>query len=126
MNITGMLTLSRIGLHELDPAFRKITLENSRVKDLVKSLGFHKDPVGKCLPYSSNMSTCGANMRNLFSVAIHGYHEATRNWWRRYSFYSWTDSLSLIEVNPQYPNIMIRELPKFCLTGHYTHSSPSG
>ena len=35
-----------IGLHELDPAFRKVTLESTRVKDLVKSLGFHKDPVG--------------------------------------------------------------------------------
>jgi hypothetical protein len=35
-----------IALHELDPAFRKITLENQRLKDLVTDLKFHKDPVG--------------------------------------------------------------------------------
>ena len=33
-------------LHELDPAFRKVTLENQRLKDLVTDLKFHKDPVG--------------------------------------------------------------------------------
>ena len=35
-------------LHELDPAFRKVTLENQRLKDLVTDLKFHKDPVGAC------------------------------------------------------------------------------
>ena len=34
-------------LHELDPAFRKVTLENQRLKDLVTDLKFHKDPVGE-------------------------------------------------------------------------------
>jgi len=33
------------GLHELDPAFRKVTLENQRLKALVRDLQFHKNPV---------------------------------------------------------------------------------
>ncbi|KAI5120644.1 hypothetical protein M0805_007981 [Coniferiporia weirii] len=33
------------GLHELDPAFRKVTLRNERLKSLVRDLRFHKDPV---------------------------------------------------------------------------------
>jgi len=39
--------VNKIGhaLHELDPAFRKVTLENQRLKDLVTDLKFHKDPV---------------------------------------------------------------------------------
>jgi len=40
-------SVNKIGhaLHELDPAFRKVTLENQRLKDLVTDLKFHKDPV---------------------------------------------------------------------------------
>lgn len=34
-------------LHQLDPAFRKVTLENDRLQALVMDLKFHKDPVGK-------------------------------------------------------------------------------
>lgn len=34
-------------LHELDPAFRKVTLKNERIKALVRDLQFHKDPVGE-------------------------------------------------------------------------------
>jgi len=34
------------GLHELDPAFRRVTLENERLRSLVRELKFHKDPVG--------------------------------------------------------------------------------
>ncbi|KAL0956700.1 hypothetical protein HGRIS_002823 [Hohenbuehelia grisea] len=33
------------GLHELDPAFRKVTLKNDRLKALVRDLRFHRDPV---------------------------------------------------------------------------------
>jgi len=33
------------GLHVLDPAFRHVTLENERLKALVKDLKFHRDPV---------------------------------------------------------------------------------
>ena len=36
-----------IALHELDPLFRKVTLENEKLKALVRDLRFHKDPVGK-------------------------------------------------------------------------------
>jgi len=32
-------------LHELDPDFRRVTLENDSIKDLVRDLKFHKDPV---------------------------------------------------------------------------------
>jgi len=32
-------------LHVLDPAFRRVTLENERIRDLVHDLGFHRDPV---------------------------------------------------------------------------------
>lgn len=39
-------TLCGAALHELDPAFRRVTLENKRLKDLVTDLKFHKDPVG--------------------------------------------------------------------------------
>ncbi|KAG5735494.1 Phytanoyl-CoA dioxygenase domain-containing protein 1 [Termitomyces sp. T112] len=39
--------VNKIGhaLHELDPVFRKVTLENERLKTLVKDLKFHRDPV---------------------------------------------------------------------------------
>ncbi|KAF8718596.1 hypothetical protein AX14_011747 [Amanita brunnescens Koide BX004] len=39
--------VNKIGhaLHELDPTFRKVTLENERLKRLVRDLKFHRDPV---------------------------------------------------------------------------------
>lgn len=39
--------VNKIGhaLHELDPAFRKVTLENERLRSLVRALRFHRDPV---------------------------------------------------------------------------------
>ena len=44
------LTESRLSaLHELDPAFRMVTLQNDRLKSLVRDLGFHRDPVGEGL-----------------------------------------------------------------------------
>jgi hypothetical protein len=54
--------LSLTALHELDPAFRKITLENQRLKDLVTDLKFHKDPVGEFFFFvfsSLAQHTCG-------------------------------------------------------------------
>jgi hypothetical protein len=41
-----ILLLLFIALHELDPAFRKVTLENERLRALVRDLRFHTDPVG--------------------------------------------------------------------------------
>jgi hypothetical protein len=40
-------SVNKIGhaLHELDPAFRKVTLENDRLQALVRDLKFHQDPV---------------------------------------------------------------------------------
>lgn len=40
-----------IALHELDPVFRKVTLENDRLQALVRDLKFHKDPVGTFFDY---------------------------------------------------------------------------
>jgi len=39
--------VNKIGhaLHELDPLFRKVTLQNQRIKQLVRDLQFHRDPV---------------------------------------------------------------------------------
>jgi len=39
--------VNKIGhaLHELDPVFRKVTLENEKVRALVRDLRFHHDPV---------------------------------------------------------------------------------
>ena len=38
----------RQALHVLDPVFRKVTLENERLRTLVRDLKFHRDPVGRC------------------------------------------------------------------------------
>ncbi|TFK44201.1 phytanoyl-CoA dioxygenase [Crucibulum laeve] len=40
-------TVNKIGhgLHELDPLFRKVTLQNERLRSLVKDLKFHKNPL---------------------------------------------------------------------------------
>lgn len=46
-----------LALHELDPVFRKVTLENDRLRVLVRDLRFHKDPVGmaviSCVTYQT-------------------------------------------------------------------------
>jgi len=36
-----------VALHELDPVFRKVTLENQRLKQLICDLHFHRDPAGE-------------------------------------------------------------------------------
>ena len=33
-------------MHELDPVFRRVTLQNPRLKQLAKDLAIHKDPRG--------------------------------------------------------------------------------
>ena len=35
------------GLHELDPAYRRVTLENPAIKAVARDLRFHHDPVGE-------------------------------------------------------------------------------
>lgn len=37
------------GLHELDPVFKTVTLQNEAIKAVARDLKFHHDPVGKCL-----------------------------------------------------------------------------
>lgn len=32
------------GLHELDDVYRRFTLENDKVKGVIRSLGVHRDP----------------------------------------------------------------------------------
>jgi hypothetical protein len=41
------LNLTKLALHELDPVFRNVTLENDRLKALARDLRFHHDPVGE-------------------------------------------------------------------------------
>ena len=36
-----------LALHELDPVFRRVTLENDRLKALARDLRFHHDPLGE-------------------------------------------------------------------------------
>ncbi|KAF9448201.1 phytanoyl-CoA dioxygenase [Macrolepiota fuliginosa MF-IS2] len=47
LNRPKQRAVNKIGhaLHELDPLFRKFTLENDRLKSLVRDLKFHHDPV---------------------------------------------------------------------------------
>jgi hypothetical protein len=40
-------SFNQIALHELDPQFRKVTLENEQLRKLVRDLKFHCDPVGE-------------------------------------------------------------------------------
>jgi phytanoyl-CoA hydroxylase len=35
-------------LHELDPVFRRATLQNEKLRSLVRDLRFHHDPAGTC------------------------------------------------------------------------------
>ncbi|KAG8911043.1 hypothetical protein FRC01_005965 [Tulasnella sp. 417] len=46
LNRSKELAVNKIGhaLHELDPTFRRISLQNERLKALAKDLQFHKDP----------------------------------------------------------------------------------
>lgn len=57
-----------IALHELDPAFRKVTLENERLRALVRDLKFHKDPVGM-LAFDTESLRCSA-LFTLFFLAL--------------------------------------------------------
>jgi len=66
----------------LDPVFRKVTLENERIKALVRDLKFHQDPVGKIL--SSSNRTFG--MTWFVSASVNGNNQANSNWRRRYVF----------------------------------------
>ncbi len=47
LNRPKELSVNKMGhaLHELDPAFREVTLQNERLKQLARELDFHKDPV---------------------------------------------------------------------------------
>lgn len=50
---------TRKGLHELDPAFRRVTLENQAMKAVVRDLQVHHDPVGKhaCFPLARQLTS---------------------------------------------------------------------
>lgn len=38
--------MNAVALHVLDPIFRGVTLENDKLKAVVRDLRFHHDPVG--------------------------------------------------------------------------------
>ena len=65
-------------LHELDPAFRKVTLQNERLRSLVRDLQFHKEPVGGCMIRSE---TYMAALTAQCSASVYGYYE-TNPYWR--------------------------------------------
>ena len=44
-----------LALHELDPVFRKATLDNERLRALARDLHFHEDPHGKHLFEGDNV-----------------------------------------------------------------------
>lgn len=71
------------GLHELDPLFRKVTLENDRLKSLARDLKFHHDPVGTYFSFFQGL----VPFITLSSTPKHGNHEATTNWRRRFCYY---------------------------------------
>lgn len=54
---SSKLSFHCAALHELDPVFRKVTLENERIRALVRDLKFHLDPVGKISRSSMNVIT---------------------------------------------------------------------
>ncbi|KAI9509172.1 phytanoyl-CoA dioxygenase, partial [Russula earlei] len=51
--------VNKIGhaLHELDPVFRRATLQNEKIRGLVRDLGFHHDPVGMSIFLQSMVIT---------------------------------------------------------------------
>jgi phytanoyl-CoA hydroxylase len=54
-------SVNKIGhaLCQLDPVFKKFTLENERIKDVARELGEHEDPLGTWKPRrTATLSTC--------------------------------------------------------------------
>lgn len=58
------------GLHELDPVFRKVTLENSAIKAVAHDLKFHHDPVGTRVQVLSDCATFKSIVVALQSMVI--------------------------------------------------------
>jgi phytanoyl-CoA hydroxylase len=51
------ISLSYISaLHQLDPTFRRVTLENERMRAVARDLKFHRDPVGMAVVYLHKLS----------------------------------------------------------------------
>jgi len=64
-----------LGLHELEPVFRKVTLENKRLRSLVRDLKFHHDPVGT---FSFKLACWWPVITSLCdSIAVNGHNKAT-------------------------------------------------
>ncbi|KAK1236454.1 hypothetical protein PQX77_000290 [Marasmius sp. AFHP31] len=68
------------GLHELDPLFRKVTLENERLKALVRDLQFHVDPVAlQSMVITKQPEIGGEELSSSATIYIHSSHfELTR------------------------------------------------
>lgn len=47
--VAYLISKENEGLHELDPVFRAVTLENPSMKAVARDLRFHHDPVGECI-----------------------------------------------------------------------------
>ncbi len=68
-------------LHELDPAFRKVTLENERLRQLVRDLNFHRDPVGE--RRANHYMFFVMSYIYLISPAVDDHNETAGDWRRR-------------------------------------------
>jgi phytanoyl-CoA hydroxylase len=70
---TYILCLHDLALHELDPVFRDVTLNNPKLRALAKDLRFHSNPLGTCIPLRFRIvSQC-----DLRSAAEYGHLQAT-------------------------------------------------
>lgn len=72
------LSMIRIftALHELDPLFHKVTMQNARLKALVRDLKFHRDPVGT---YEGVMIAITHGHISSASTAVNGNNQANSN-----------------------------------------------
>lgn len=67
-----------LALHELDPAFRKVTLENDRLQALVRDLKFHQDPVG--MGFNPVLFSLDSSQGS-YSSSIYGHNKTKSNRW---------------------------------------------
>jgi hypothetical protein len=70
----------RPGLHELDPVYRKVTLENPAIKAVARDMKFHRDPVGASTAWPEGRIILKYGTS---SSAIYDYLQATAHRRRR-------------------------------------------
>jgi hypothetical protein len=87
-------------LHELDPAFHKVTLENERLRQLVRDLNFHRDPVGE---RANHYMFLVISYIHVISPAVDDHHETAGNWRRRQvANVSFMNELNAVIIVPEH------------------------